>query len=409
MHLATALLFGAALWLLPLAAYAQTTRTEALEQERAERAKQLRPYEPKRLEKLILNAEEGKLRRLIAPHNGFFVEYGYTYKPTGSGIGFGGGFRHDLFERQARVVFEVGETFRHYRMARVDFSLPRLAGERLELGVEGIYRRHTQDDYYGPGPASSRDDRVSYLFKAGEFQGRAIVAVRPWLSVGTRIGRIAPDLGTGTDDRFPSIENRFDDGAAPGLSEQPPFLYGEAFTEIDYRDESGRARSGGHYLLTMRKYADRELDRYSFRSVDLLLQQFVPIFDKKRVFAFQLGLGSDRCRRRAARAVLHAADARRQPHAAQRRRLPVPGHARAVDERRVPVGSVRGAGHGALHRLGQGRLDRLRPRLFESRARLWHRLPVHRGPGGDFADRPGDRRARGVPDLLQVQQGVLDQ
>ncbi len=292
MHVATTLLVGAALWFLPLAAYAQTTRTEALEQERAERAKQLRPYEPKRLEKLILDAEEGRLRRLIAPHNGFFVEYGYTYKPTGSGIGFGGGFRHDLFERQARVVFEVGETFRHYRMARVDFSLPRLAGERLELGVEGIYRRHTQDDYYGPGPASSRDDRVNYLFKAGEFQGRAIVAVRPWLSVGTRVGRIAPDLGTGTDDRFPSIEDRFDDSVAPGLDEQPPFLYGEAFTEIDYRDESGRARSGGHYLLTMRKYADRELDQYSFRSVDLLLQQFVPIFDKKRVFAFQLGLGA---------------------------------------------------------------------------------------------------------------------
>src|SRR5688572_25314125 len=143
MRVATVLLFGISLWLLPLAAYAQSTRAEALEQERAERAKQLRPYEPKRLEKLILDAEEGRLRRLIAPHNGFFVEYGYTYKPIGSGIGFGGGFRHDLFNRQARVVFEVGETFRHYRMGRVDFSLPRLAGERLELGVEGVYRRHT--------------------------------------------------------------------------------------------------------------------------------------------------------------------------------------------------------------------------------------------------------------------------
>ena len=40
----------------------------------------------------------------------------------------------------------------------------------------------------------------------------------------------------------------------------------------------------------MRKYADRDLDRYSFRSVDLLLQHFVPVFDKKRVFAFQFGL-----------------------------------------------------------------------------------------------------------------------
>jgi hypothetical protein len=131
---------------------------------------------------------------------------------------------------------------------------------------------------------------VSYLFEAGEVQGRAIFAVRPWLSVGTRLGRLAPEIGSGTDDRFPSIESLFDDGAAPGLSDQPAFSYGEAFAEIDYRDEPGRARSGGHYLLTMRKYADRELDRYSFRSLDLLLQQFVPIFDKKRVFAFQLGV-----------------------------------------------------------------------------------------------------------------------
>src|SRR5688500_18616123 len=100
MRPATALLLGATLWLHPALTHAQTTRAEALDQERAARAKQLRPYEPKRLEKLILDAEEGKPRRLIAPHNGFFVEYGYSYKPTGSGIGFGGGFRHDLFDRQ---------------------------------------------------------------------------------------------------------------------------------------------------------------------------------------------------------------------------------------------------------------------------------------------------------------------
>ena len=35
------------------------------------------------------------------------------------------------------------------------------------------------------------------------------------------------------------------------------------------------------------RYSDLDFDRYSFRAVDLLLQQFVPIFDKKRVFAVQ--------------------------------------------------------------------------------------------------------------------------
>src|SRR3990170_4822936 len=123
-------------------ARAQTTRVEALEKERAEKAAKLEAYKPGRLEKLILDVEEGKLRRLIAPRNGFFVEYGYSYKPVGSGIGLGGGFRHDLFNRQARIEIEAGQSLRKYQMARVDFSLPRLADERLELGVEALYRRH---------------------------------------------------------------------------------------------------------------------------------------------------------------------------------------------------------------------------------------------------------------------------
>ena len=294
MRQSTALFLAAALWSTPADVAAQSTRVEELEQQRARRANQLKPYEPGRIEKLILHAEEGKLRRLIAPYNGFFVEYGYSYKPVGSGIGFGGGYRHDLFDRRARVVFEAGETFRRYRMIRGDFSLPRLAGGRLELGVESVYRKHPQDDFYGPGPDSRTDDRVSFLFENRDFQGRAVMAVRPWLSVGTRLGRMSPEIGSGTDDRFPSIEARFDDDDAPGLAEQPDFTYGEAFAEVDYRDEPGNARAGGHYVLSIRKYSDGDLDRYSFRSVDLLLQHFVPIFDRKRVFAFQLGVtGTD--------------------------------------------------------------------------------------------------------------------
>jgi hypothetical protein len=273
-----------------VSANAQTTRAEIIEQQRAEKAKKLEPYKPGRLETIALNAEEGKLRRMIAPHNGFFVEYGYEYKPIGSGLGFGGGFRHDLFDRRARVVLEAGGTFRKYRMARADVSLPRLADGRLELGVEGIYRRHTQDDFYGLGHQSLPADRVSFGFTGREVQGRAAFAVRPWLTIGTRGGWLSPTIDQGSDQRFPSIEAVFDDATAPGLAAQPDFSYQEGFAEVDFRDEPGNARAGGHYLLSVRKYADRDLDRFSFRSVDLLLQHFVPVFDKKRVFAFQFGL-----------------------------------------------------------------------------------------------------------------------
>ena len=275
-------------------ALAQTTRAEILEQQRSERAKQLDIYKPGRLEKLFLNADEGRLRRLIAPHNGFFAGYGYTYKPSGAGFALGGGFRHDLFDRRARVVFEAGESFRNYHALRADFSLPRLARGHLELGIEGVYRHQPQDDFYGPGPDSRSEDRVSYLYKDSETQGRAIATLRPWLQVGTRLAHLAPRIRSGTDDRFPSIEQVFDDEAAPGLSEQPAFVYAEGFAEVDYRDETGHTRDGGHYSLTFRTYSDRDLDRYSFRRVDLMLRQYIPIFDKKRVFALQLAMaGAD--------------------------------------------------------------------------------------------------------------------
>ena len=290
MRRALLLTLTAALAALPAAAAAQDTRAEVLARTRAEKAGRLQPYEPTRLEKLVMDAEEGKLRRMIAPHNGFFAEYGYSYKPVGSGIGFGGGFRHDLFDRRARVELEAGATYRKYQLLRADFSLPRLLDERLELGIEGLYRRHPQEDFYGMGLGALEDERVSFLFKSTEVQGRAVVMPRPWLRLGTHVGHLATSVGPGKDDRFPSIEERFDDAAAPALAAQPDFAYGDLFATVDYRDEPGNARDGGFYSLTWRTYSDRTLDRYHFRSVDLLLQQFVPVFDKKRVFAFQAGI-----------------------------------------------------------------------------------------------------------------------
>lgn len=268
-------------------ALAQETRTALLEAQRAEKAGRLRPYEPGRLEKALLRFDPRYPLARIAPYNGFFVEWGYTHKPIGSGIGFGGGFRHDLFDRTARVELEGGWSFRNYQLARVDFSLPYLAKDRFEVGFEATYHHHPQEDFYGLGPESLTDDRVSYLLDTRRFEGRAIARPRDEIEVGVRFGRTSPDLGTGTDSRFPSVEEAFTDASAPGLAAQPDFNYTDLFAAYDYRDESGNARSGGYYTLTWRRQSDVDLDLYGFDGLDLRLQQFFPIFDKKRVFAMQ--------------------------------------------------------------------------------------------------------------------------
>jgi Omp85 superfamily domain len=271
---------------------AQDTRESVLEQQRAERAKKLIVYEPGKLEKALLWIERVDPAARLAPHDGFYVEYGFRWRPTGAGIGFGSGWRHDVFHRNARVVLGGGITMRNYQMLMADFSTPYLLDNRVEFGVLARYRHNPQEDYWGLGPDSLKDDRVSFLAEYKDVEGRAIVRPTPWFEGGTRFGYLTSSLGEGTDSRFPSIEERFTDATAPGLAEQPNFSYAEVFGAIDYRDHEDNARDGGLYSLSLRKYSDRDFDRYSFSLVDVTLQQFVPIFDKKRVFAVQARLQS---------------------------------------------------------------------------------------------------------------------
>ncbi len=269
----------------PWIAVAQDSRSASLEKLRAEKAAALQPYHPGKLERALLFVEREDPLRKIAPYNGFFVRYGYTGKPVGSGIGAAVGYRHDLFGRHARMAFEVGGTWRRYRMIRGDFSLPSLARGWLELGVSGTDRHDPQEDFYGLGAASVKDDRVSFLFDRRDFQGRAVVKPGGDLQIGVRTGRVSTKLGAGRDPRFPSIEERFSDTDAPGLANQPDFAYSDVFALFDRRDQPGNPRAGGSYGFTWRRYSDQDFDRYGFRVFEADVQHFFPIFDKKRVFA----------------------------------------------------------------------------------------------------------------------------
>jgi len=266
---------------------AQDSRTAILEAERADKASKLQPYRPGKIERALLYVEREDPLHKIAPYNGLFVQYGFTGKPVGAGVGLGAGFRHDLFHRQARVVLEGGVTMRRYRLVRGDFSLPYLAGNRLEAGIELSDRHEPQEDFWGIGPTSLREDRVSFLMDRRELQGRFVVKPFRGARIGVRVGRLTPSIGHGTDVKYASIEERFSDADAPGLSVQPGYTYRDVFVQHDDRDQPGNPRSGGFYSVTWRGYSDRDLKRYSFQRVDVDLQHFFPIFDKKRVIALR--------------------------------------------------------------------------------------------------------------------------
>jgi hypothetical protein len=278
---------AAVLVVCPGTAAAQQTRAEMLEKERADKASSLEPYKPGKLEKWMLWYEETDPLSRLDPHNGFYGRYGYDFKPVGSGIGIGVGYRRDLFDRVARIDVGGGITYRNYQMLKADFSLPYFADQRLEFGARAVYNHNPQEDFWGLGMGSLEDNRVSYLANFLDLQGRALARPVPWFEGGVAFGKLNTDLGRGTDSRFPSVEELFIDQDAPGLLVQPDYRYSEVRGAIDYRDQKGNARAGGYYAIAWRKYNDTDLDRFGFRALDMHAQQFFPIFDKKRVFALQ--------------------------------------------------------------------------------------------------------------------------
>jgi outer membrane protein assembly factor BamA len=271
-------------------ALAQETRAELLAAERAAKATKLAPYEPTRIERWLIYFDRNNPIDKLSPYNGFFVRYGYEGKPTGSGIALGGGWRHDLFGRNGRLVLEGGHSLRKYRMVRGDLSFPRLMDERLEVGVSASYNYWPQEDFYGLGLESLKSDRTSFLLEAPDVQGRAMIRPVAWFTAGGAVGWTDVSIGSGKDKRFPVTEQLFTNITAPGLADDPTFVYTDLVAAVDTRDQPGNARSGGYYAVLWRRYSDSNLDRYSFNRMDLDLQHFVPIFDKKRVIAARMQL-----------------------------------------------------------------------------------------------------------------------
>jgi hypothetical protein len=96
------------------------------------------------------------------------------------------------------------------------------------------------------------------------------------------VALLTPEVGPGTDGRYPSIETTFDPASAPGLNGLPEFLRTDAIVGFDWRDSSTHPRSGGHYQVTASQYDGRHDTLNDFRRVDVQLQQIVPLGNRYR-------------------------------------------------------------------------------------------------------------------------------
>ena len=261
------------------------TREEADRQRRDEKAKETKPYEPNGFEKAMDFAEDRAI--FILDREGFHPKLGSL--TTGSGFAYGLGFRdRDLFSNKGALEIWGASSVKRYWATEARITFPRLANNHLYLDTWASHRDYPQENFFGLGPDSDRDDRSDYAIRTNHFGGR--VGVRPTarhLIVGGGIEYLEPRLGAGKNDKYPDIPDIFPPSEVPGLDTRADFLRSEAFIEVDYR-EPRYPRNGGFYRIDFSHYDDRTAGQFTFNRIDADLRQFVGFLAGRRVIAARL-------------------------------------------------------------------------------------------------------------------------
>jgi hypothetical protein len=264
-----------------------STRAEEIEAARKRKQEMLRPETTTKVESALVEFQDRRILDKIAyGWHGLRMRFGGL--PTGSGFAIGPEYLNDEIA-DGQVVFRAsaGGSLRGYWFAESALTAPRLAGNRAFAGGLVGYRNWPQMQYYGPGPDSSLGGRSDYRLEIGGagFDG----GVKPFRHV--RLGGSGAfykvNVGPGTRDQWANTEDIYTPQQAPGIREQTDFLTGSVFAEYDYRDNPVGPRSGGIYLARFHYVKDQDLGRHTHRKLHLEAQQYIPLFNRRRVIALR--------------------------------------------------------------------------------------------------------------------------
>ena len=267
----------------PVLAQEPATRAEALRREREEKSTRLTPPESGRLERTLLALENGRLfERLLNPAEGFYPKIGNI--TAGSGISAGPGYRRSgLFGEQADFSTFAAVSFSKYWMVDARLAAPRLAGGRVFADVHGRWYDFPQEDFFGLGPDSQRQDEVTYGLRSTQGCGSVGVRVRPWLAFSGGVDLLTPRIRPGDGAR--PIDSVFTGSEVPGLAGQSNFIRYEALADLNYRQPLGNPRRGGKYAALFQRFDDRDGNQSTFQRYELDLQQYIPLLKERRVLA----------------------------------------------------------------------------------------------------------------------------
>jgi len=271
--------------------YAQT---EAVEESRAAeivaqrqaKAGRLAPETNSGLERRLLFVRDSKIiERVSEGIGGVRLKFGRL--ATNGGFALGPEYlRHD---RSGRFQFRIAAqgSAKLFQKYDTELDVAPFARDRLFVNFSAVHHNYPQLDFYGPGPASRKTGRSNYRLEDTAVDGNFGARLLPHLSLVASTGYVWNNVGPGTAGNLTSTERAFTPLQAPGIDHQTDFLHYGGVLQFDYRDRPGGPRRGGNYFVQFSRFEDRTRSLHDFDRIDVELQQYVPLFNERRVIALR--------------------------------------------------------------------------------------------------------------------------
>jgi outer membrane protein assembly factor BamA len=263
------------------------SREAQIAAERAQKAQDLKPDVPSKLERRIIRFQKNKLvEDFLEESNGFGVAFGGLVSYSGFAVG-PQYTRRDIWRGRMRLRASARASAKKYYRLDFRLNMPELAGNKAFFQFYTVHNDYPRMQYYGPGPKSAKTGRSDFRFEDTSVEIRPGVKPLPHLRAGLIGSFLAVNVGPGTDPRFVSTEKTFSPAVTPGIDRQTSFWQTGGFLQFDYRNYPGEPTRGGNYLAQYSVFTDRDLHRHTFNRLDLEVQQYIPFFQDKRVIALR--------------------------------------------------------------------------------------------------------------------------
>ena len=130
-------------------------------------------------------------------------------------------------------------------------------------------RDMTRLNFFGPGPESDAANWTTFGMRDPVVGARASANIGA-LKIGGRVEEIWPAIQPGRNPSRPSIEQKFADANAPGLTIPSRFGRYQAFVQVTAPAAEGWAlNQGGQYRITYDVFDDLRVNRFDFHRVEL--------------------------------------------------------------------------------------------------------------------------------------------